>query len=361
MRLLERLIDRQFQTDHPHHIFVDELVVKIERLREYFLGNTLPLPTAKVIAAWNDLPNVTTNDLLVSMKTELVFLRAPPPTPTGLAFDTDAPTSSDLNSLSSDQESLSSSGGASPTPVGFHNMVNQWLLDYRARGMDAFIESWIAFGVVSVGTALLASRIARALVRKVAKVSDTEAKNLENTVRFSTLAAFKRCWELSEDSTEVSATQANTAPPTPYGVNIASLMGSLLGEKISTAKDIHLCLSLLSNGEKRFDRLCAMHALLVQANDKLCKNRNLPALMEFRDGITTISGESGEYLWATTPRSKMILDDILATIERWMVSQALRREQSEMSSWTGNRAIRNRAVGPRLRHGPVTAVFEVGL
>ena len=85
-------------------------------------------------------------------------------------------------------------------------------------------------------------------------------------------------------------------------------MGSLFDEKISTAKDIHLCLSLLSEGEKRFDRLCAMHALLVQANDKLCKNRNLPALMQFRDGITSVSEESGEYLWATTPRSKTILN-----------------------------------------------------
>ena len=84
-------------------------------------------------------------------------------------------------------------------------------------------------------------------------------------------------------------------------------MGSLFDEKISTARDIHLCLSLLLEGEKRFDRLCAMHALLVQANDKLCKNRNLPALMQFRDGITLISRESGEYLWATTPRSKNIL------------------------------------------------------
>lgn len=261
-----QLLERQFQENHRCYVFADELVANVDRLRGCFLGNDLPMPTATVIAAWNDVPNVTMSDLLVSMKTELVFIRAPPPTPTGPASDMDppTPTSSDMssngghdhdddwllvddttsaapdvvvfqalegssatneddpmsrcsypnqpldrqineedpfqtienNTLSSDQESLSSSGGASPKPVGFHNTVNQWLLDYRTRGMDAFIESLIAFGVVSVGTALLASRIARALVRMVAKVSDTEAKNLENTVRFSALAAFKNYWEL---------------------------------------------------------------------------------------------------------------------------------------------------------------------
>lgn len=260
MKLFARRIDRQFQKNHQQHVFADELMVKIQQMRACFLLNSLPLPTTEVIAAWNDLPNVTTDNLPMSMKTGLVFLRAPPPTPTGLAFDTDSAASSELSSngshdhgddwllvddttfptpdvvaledsttseddsmsrcsypdqslyrqnneedsfqstdsssLSSDHESLSSSGEASPTPVGFHNMVNQWLLDYRARGTDAFIESLIAFGVVSVGTALLASRVARAVIRKVAKISHTEGKSLEKTIRFSALAAFKKCWEL---------------------------------------------------------------------------------------------------------------------------------------------------------------------
>jgi hypothetical protein len=260
MKLLERRIDRQFRKNHQQHVFADELMVKIQRMRECFLKNSLPLPTTEVIVAWNELPNVTTDSLPMSMKNGLVFLRAPPPTPTGLVFDADGAASSDLssngnqvhddgwllvddttlptpdvvvledsttseddstsrcsypdqsldrqnneedsfqstdsNSLSSDHESLSSSGEASPTPVGFHNMVNQWLLDYRARGTDDFIESLIAFGVVSVGTALLASRVARAIIRKVAGISHVEGKSLEKTIRFSALAAFEKCWGL---------------------------------------------------------------------------------------------------------------------------------------------------------------------
>lgn len=262
IKLFARRIDRQFQKNHEQHVLADELVVRIQRMRECFLGNSLPFPTAEVNAAWNLLPNVMVDSLPNSMKTGLVFLRAPPPTPTGHTFDTDGATSSDpssngghddddgwlfveatisttpdvvelraleesaaseddsmsrcsypdqpldqhneedlprstdSNSFSSDHESLSSSDEPSPTAVGFHNMVNQWLLDYRARGTDAFIESLIAFGAVSVGTARLASRVARAIVRKVAEVSHTEGKNLEKTIRLSALAAFKKYWEV---------------------------------------------------------------------------------------------------------------------------------------------------------------------
>ncbi|KAG6380229.1 hypothetical protein JVT61DRAFT_8321 [Boletus reticuloceps] len=415
MQLLASHVYQQFQKNRQQPMFPDEIVVKIQRLGECFLGSALPFPAVKVIVAWNDLPNVMVDDQ-PNVKTELGFLRTPPPTPTGPALDKDGPTPSDPSSnggcdvdgwllvedttlstsdvvvpgapegsatseddslsrcsypdqlldrqineedpfpstdsttLSSDRDSLSSSRAGSPKPVGFDNTVNQWSLDYRIRGTDAFIESLVAFGVVSVGTALLASRIARAVVRKVAKISYTEGKSLENDVRFSVLEAFKKCWTVNDTSMEVSSTQPNTVPPTQYAINIASLMGSMFSEKISSSMDIHVCLTILLEGEKRFDCLCAMHALLVQANDKLCKNRNLPALMQFRDDITSTGGESNEYLWATTPRSKMLLTDILGLIDRWMVLQTQKREQSIISSWTGNRTIRNSAVGPRLRN-----------
>ncbi|KAF8452582.1 hypothetical protein L210DRAFT_2044594 [Boletus edulis BED1] len=260
MQLLASHIYQQFQKIRQQPVCSDEIVVKIQRLRECFLGSALPFSTAKVIVAWNDLPNVMVEDQ-PKVKTELGFLRAPPPTPTGPALDKDGPTpsdpssngscdvdgwllvedttlsisdvvvpgapegsatsedddslsrcsypdqlldrqineedpfpSTDSNTLFSDQDSLSSSGAGSPTPVGFDNTVNQWWLDYRIRGTEAFIESLVAFGVVSVGTALLASRIARAVVGRVAKISYTEGRSLENDVRFSVLEAFKKCW-----------------------------------------------------------------------------------------------------------------------------------------------------------------------
>jgi hypothetical protein len=91
------------------------------------------------------------------------------------------------------------------------------------------------------------------------------------------------------------------------GVNKAGFMGSLFNARVATAEDIALCLSLLLEGDKHFDRLCAMHAILVQANDKLCKSRNLPALMRLKENITAKDPESGKYVWATTPHSDAIL------------------------------------------------------
>ncbi|KAG8216095.1 hypothetical protein J3R82DRAFT_8096 [Butyriboletus roseoflavus] len=400
-----RCIEWQFQRNIQQQLFASELRIKVQRMKECFPVVSLPLPTAEVAAAWNDLPNETTDVLPMSMKTGLVFLQAPPPTPTELSFETDDPSlngsrddgwladvtdsptpdvmafralqgslaseddsmsrcshpdrslngqinedsfqCTSSSSPSSGHGSLSSGSRASPTPMGFHDMVNQWLLDYRAKGLERFVESLIEFGVASPGTVPLASSIARAVVQKVAKVSYMEGKELEITIRHTSLAAFKSNWNSNETWMEVSSTQANTVSPTSHGTNIASFIGSLFDARICNAKDIHVCLSLLSGGEKCIDRVCAMHALMVQANDKLCKNRNLPALMQFRDEITLRDKETGEYLWATTPRSKPIIADIVATIERWLVSQALRRDQSRVSA--GNRAIRQKAVGPRLR------------
>lgn len=259
MKLLARCIELQFQRNLQQQIFANELRIKAHRMKECFPGGSLPLPTAEVNAAWNNFPNETLDVLPMSMKAGLVFLRAPPPTPTGLSFDmddaassdnsflddslddswllvdvTDSPTpdvvafqaaqdsaASEGDSMSrcsyldqsldgqineedslqstdssspSDHESHSSGSRASSTPVGFHNMVDQWLLDYRSRGLEPFIESLIAFGVVSPGTAPLASRIARAVIRKVAKMSYMEGKNLEIAIRRTTLAAFKGYW-----------------------------------------------------------------------------------------------------------------------------------------------------------------------
>lgn len=280
MQLLAQHIYQHFQKKHHEYVFADELMVKIQRIRECFLGKTLPLPTVEVIAAWKDVPNVTVQNTALSVKTELALLRAPPPTPTGFALDEDGPTSGDpssdgspdeegwllvdttsttpdvvvphaiegsvtsdddamsrrsdpdqpsdlqsneedpsqsteSSSLSSDQESLSSSSAGSPTPVGFDNMVHQWLVDYRGRGRDACVESLIAFGAISVGAALLAARIARAIVREVSKTSCTEGQDLHNAVRFLALAAFKQYWGVVSS---YSKTVASENEPTTWNM-----------------------------------------------------------------------------------------------------------------------------------------------
>ncbi|KAG9308340.1 hypothetical protein JVU11DRAFT_12106 [Chiua virens] len=104
-------------------------------------------------------------------------------------------------------------------------------------------------------------------------------------------------------------------------------------------------------GEKSLDRLCAIYELLAQANDKLCKRRHLKTILEFQRRIAARDEASGEYLWAKSEYSKAIIDDIIRIIERWMVVQTIKRDQSERPS--GKINSRNRAIGPRLRNAEV--------
>ncbi|KAL4071713.1 hypothetical protein J3A83DRAFT_4235774 [Scleroderma citrinum] len=106
-------------------------------------------------------------------------------------------------------------------------------------------------------------------------------------------------------------------------------MGCLFNAKVMSAEDIFLCLYLLLEGEKHFDRLCAMHALLVQANDKLCKSRNLAALMEFRELLTEKEPVSGRYTWTPTPPAEAILQVNLA------FHRKCRRELTDGCIFTG--------------------------
>lgn len=121
--------------------------------------------------------------------------------------------------------------------------------------------------------------------------------------------------DIQEDThAKVPTPRGDTVPPTAFCINIASFMGSLFDARVFNAGDVHFCLFFLMEGEKRFDRLCAIHALLVRANDKLCKTRYLQDLMHFKDAITSRDVESGECVWATTPRSKTII------IVSWMIN-----------------------------------------
>lgn len=135
-------------------------------------------------------------------------------------------------------------------------------------------------------------------------------------------------------------------------------MGSLYSVKVATAEDVALCLQLLLDGGQHPLRLSAMHAILSQANDKLCKRRNIQAIINFKAALTVKEPVSGGYIWAPTSYDQAILEvgslndysignqtsciqqDIFEIIERWMVMQTVKRHSP---------FITNPRVGPRLR------------
>jgi hypothetical protein len=79
-------------------------------------------------------------------------------------------------------------------------------------------------------------------------------------------------------------------------------MGSLYCAKVVTAEDIALCLSMLLD-EVHVDRLCAMHAMLLRADDRLCKTRNLAALKQFKERLFLIDPITHMYIWAPAPHT----------------------------------------------------------
>ena len=142
-------------------------------------------------------------------------------------------------------------------------------------------------------------------------------------------------------------------------------MGSLFYANVVTAEDITLCLSMLLE-EIHLDRLCAIHAMVLHADDRLCKSRNLPALMQFKDRLLLVDPVSNVYLWNLVPHAQTLLQvgfgiwclchyvrtkhlqDILDTIEDWMIRQADKREHYR-ESYLSQKRPPVAVVGPRLR------------
>ena len=83
-------------------------------------------------------------------------------------------------------------------------------------------------------------------------------------------------------------------------------MGSLFYANVVTAEDITLCLSMLLE-EIHLDRLCAIHAMVLHADDRLCKSRNLPAFMQFKDRLLLVDPVSNVYLWNLVPHAQTLL------------------------------------------------------
>ncbi|KIJ64687.1 hypothetical protein HYDPIDRAFT_89578, partial [Hydnomerulius pinastri MD-312] len=341
-----------FRRNYQQHLLANDLQVRAKRLMSCFPEVGLPLPTNEISVAWSQLPNNTTDIMPMSLKTGMVFLRAPPPTPTDPGFTTDDGSSfsdSSTHGRSHDDGSVPSSRRESPTPpMKFYEVVESGLADYRARGTGPFIESLFLAGVETIQSATLVSMSSHAIIKKVTRACHTEGRSLEKAIRVSAMEMFRQHWKPDGDWIAVASTSSQHSALTLRGVNKAGFMGSLYNAKVATAEDIALCLFLLTEGEKHFDRLCAMHAILVQSNDKLCKNRNLPALMQFKEIITSKDPESDEYVWALTSHSQAILKDILETIEGWVATQTLKRVRYRAS--TMNRAIPRKSMGPRFQN-----------
>lgn len=420
-------MENYFYKNYRQHLLADDLQIRAKKMMTCFSDSFLPLPNENLNATWGELPNNTMDVMPMSFKADMIFLRAPPPTPMDGAFPVnegsnntlacnrsdnegslllyetescptpglatfaivdldlpdvphppkrdmddndplrcdpgegqldnpdsgivlDHPQNSDRALSTSDADGVSLRRRDLPIPpVKFQELVDSSISEIHARGIEPFVESLLISGVETVQAATAVSFIAHGIIKQLFQQSYTEARDLSGAIRIGTMEMFRQHWKADGDWIEVSSTSRKHSFLTLRGVNKAGLMGSLFNAKVVSAEDVSLCLSLLLEGEKHFDRLCAMHALLVQANDKLCKSRNLPILMEFRAQLTAKDIVSGLYKWAPASPAVTILQDILDTIDGWMDTQAIKRMRYQAA--TKSRAVPPQAVGPRLRGG----------
>lgn len=248
----------------------------------------------------------------------------------------------------SDSDSTSTSSESSPMPfLEFREIVDNSVAQIRSGSIQPFVDSLLISGVETIQSASLVSEIAHAVIQQISNTSYVEAKELTKAIRTGALEMFQRHWKPDGDWYKVSSTSTECSLSTWQGLNKAGLMGSLFNVQVATAEDIFLCLFILLEGEKHFDRLCAMHALLVQAIDQLCKGHNLRNLMRFMDSLNVRDPMSGCFAWARTPHARAMLEDIFDAIAGWKFIQAIKSQQHEARAM--NRLIPPHIVGPRLR------------
>ncbi|KAI6132855.1 hypothetical protein EV401DRAFT_157361 [Pisolithus croceorrhizus] len=256
--------------------------------------------------------------------------------------------SPEMTPSASDFDSTSMSPRISSMPFPeFRGIVDSSVADIHQRSIQPFVDSLLISGVETIQSASLVSEIACAVIQQISNTSYTEAEELTKAIRVGALEMFQYHWKLDGEWYKVSSTSTECSPSTWQGLNKAGLMGSLFNAQVATVEDIFSCLFILLEGEKHFDRLCAMHALLVQADDQLCESRNLRNLTRFVDSLSVRDRMSGCFAWAPTPHARTMLEDIFDAIAGWECIQAIKSQQYEARA--KNHLIPLHSVGPRLR------------
>lgn len=91
-------------------------------------------------------------------------------------------------------------------------------------------------------------------------------------------------------------------------MNIAGLLGAFYKVGIIGTSEIFTYLHLLVTAPVDFNRLCAMHAMIVQADDKLCRTKYSERMNHFRTEISaSVPGSTEEYVWGPDEYSCFLL------------------------------------------------------
>ncbi|KAG2076335.1 hypothetical protein BDR04DRAFT_1228215 [Suillus decipiens] len=310
------------------HLLMNDLEIRIHNMMKCFANTlgTLPPPSTTVCSVWNQMPNDRVDTMPVPPHTDIIFLRAPSIT-MDTTFAVLLPTNQYYSCPSNSENSCITQPYESPIFTGeFEKIIDVTMEELRVRGFGFVVESLLIAGAQSVQSAPLFSMVVQTTLDRLAKKSPKQMTCFERTVRAKTMELFHVHWKAGGHWRNICSTSSQYSARTLIGVNKAGLVGSLFSANVVMAEDIALCLSTLLE-DIHFDRLCAIHALLVYADDRLCKQRNLPAIIGLKEKLRVVNPLTGLYLWAPVPHARAIMQDIFDTIEGWMAVQAHKREQ----------------------------------
>lgn len=356
-------------------------------------GVLLP-PNTTIRNAWNLEPNKKVGTISISpqARRDVMFLRTPPTTmdasftvvndTSSLIRETCTPTSRtcSMDDVSSskvagryqpktnekfslkancpEQNALSpsdqhqQSGKSSIYAEGFRKFVEVKMKELRIHGLDFVVESLLTDGVQNVDSALLVSMVVQTMLIKLTKESPKQIKGFERILRVRAMNMFRLHWKSDGNWKNICSTSGQYSALTLRGVNKAGLLGSLFSANIVTAEDIAICLFMLLE-DMHFDRLCAIHALLLYADNRLCDPQSLPVLLKLKEKLRVVNPLTNLCLWGPVPHSQALIQKIFDIIEGWMVNivHAYKREQGRIfagsyPTWTPPSKA---SVGPRLR------------
>lgn len=171
---------------------------------------------------------------------------------------------------------------------------------YKQDGLDPLLIDLMLDGTRDYRRCVWIAKAARSVFEQLRGEGFANIERLEQALRFEALRQFKAYWSavsLSSLYTQDSVsdlqfiqdgewkTYYDNFVEKPFyalrGVNLAGLVGSLFNVSFVNADDVHMCLDLLVVNPMRLHFICAMHALIIHCDERLCVNEHWPGTSRF--------------------------------------------------------------------------------
>ncbi|THH21409.1 hypothetical protein EW146_g126 [Bondarzewia mesenterica] len=144
------------------------------------------------------------------------------------------------------------------------------------------------------------------------------AKAFADEVRTQALDKFWQHWRLLYgDWRRVDTMPYKSLRLRDLGMILAQVLGFLFTKKMLSAEHLCLALEILLEGQRNRDRLEAMHAIITNANDKLCKQKIRGWILKLRNRITAHKAQNEPSLWDGDAYAQELVEEIDRTINAW--------------------------------------------